>query len=258
MASGAAAARHHLTVMTYNIAHARLSPRGLADMARVVRSARPDVVAVQEVDRSWSRSGSVDQAIELGRLLGMYAEFDADLDCAWPDLDGDAFCQYGTAILSRRPFLAGSRRHYVLPTPSDEEPRGLARTTIRVGGRPVDLFNTQLSFVESTRVRQVAVLKRILRRDRRAFVMAGDFNALPFYEEMVSLRRVTRDSLIVAGRPYLRTTALTHPVRLDNIFLPRPPLDGPRQRLLASRARVIYRPRVSDHRPLIVRVTLPW
>jgi endonuclease/exonuclease/phosphatase family metal-dependent hydrolase len=258
MASSALGATHHLTVMTYNIAHARLSPRGLADIARVVRSAHPDVVAVQEVDRSWSRSGSVDQATELGRLLGMHSEFDPDLDCVLSDLDGDAFCLYGTAILSRHRFLAGSRRHYVLPTPFGEEPRGLAKTTIRVGGRPVDLFNTQLSFVESTRVRQVTVLKRILRRDRRAFVVTGDFNALPFYEEMVSLRRVVRDSLIVARRPYLRTTALAHPVRLDNIFLPRPPLDGPRQRLLASGARVIYRPRISDHRPLVVRVRLPW
>src|SRR3954447_10594894 len=76
-ASGAAAASHHLTVMTFNIAHARLSPGGLADVARVVRSARADVVALQEVDRSWSRSGSVDQATELGGLLGMRSEFDA-------------------------------------------------------------------------------------------------------------------------------------------------------------------------------------
>src|SRR4051794_40160216 len=101
LAGGAVAAPPELTATAFNIAHARLSPNGLADIARVIRSSRPDVVALQEVDRSWSRSQGVDQATELGRLLGMHADFDPNLDCAARDLEGDGFCQYGTAILSR-------------------------------------------------------------------------------------------------------------------------------------------------------------
>jgi endonuclease/exonuclease/phosphatase family metal-dependent hydrolase len=256
-ASGRADGSRQLTVMTFNIAHAGLSPTGLRGVAAVIRSAHPDVVGLQEVDRSWSRSGSVDQAAELGRMLGMHAAFDANLDCASRDLDGDGFCQYGTAILSRRPFVIGSQRQYRLPTPAGEEPRGLARVTIAAGGRLVDLFNTHLSTVESTRVREVGVIKSLIRRERRPFVLTGDFNALPFYLEMVDLRRVARDSLVVAGRPDLRTTALAHPVRLDYVYLPRPPIDGPPQRVGVLGARVIYLPRVSDHRPLVVRIRLP-
>ena len=52
----AAIGPRYLTVMTLNIKHAKLSPTGLAGVAAVIRSAHPDVVGLQEVDRSWSRS----------------------------------------------------------------------------------------------------------------------------------------------------------------------------------------------------------
>jgi endonuclease/exonuclease/phosphatase family metal-dependent hydrolase len=226
-------------------------------VAAVIRSAHPDVVGLQEVDNSWSRSGSVDQAAVLGRLLGMHHYFDPDLDCVDDDLDGDGFCQYGTAILSRYPFVAGSARHYALPNARSAEPRGLARIAIDVRGRMVDLFNTHVTFVPGLRARQVAVIKNVVRQDRRPFVLTGDFNALPFYLEMVSLRRVARDAAIAGGRPHLRTTALSHPVRLDYIMLPRPPIDGPAKRVEVQDVYVIARPRVSDHRPLVARIRIP-
>jgi len=253
----AAVGFRRLTVMTFNIAHAGLAPGGLAQVAAVVRSARPDVVGLQEVDRSWSRSGGADQAAELGRLLGMHSQFVAGLDCASADLQGDGFCEYGTAILSRFPIVPGSARRYRLPARAGEEPRALARATIDVRGRVVDVFNTHLSFREATRSRQVAVVKRLLRLDRRPFVLTGDLNALPFHLDMVDLRRVARDAAMAVGRPWLRTTALPNPVRLDYVMLPRPPLDGPRTPMLALSARVVYGARVSDHRPLVASIRVP-
>lgn len=246
-----------LTVMTFNIAHARYAGGDLARIAATIRRARSDVVAVQEVDRSWSRSGGGDQAAQLARLLGMRHFFDPNLNCTARDTHADGFCQYGTAILSRHPFVAGSARQVRLPAPATEEPRGLARILVDVAGRRVEIFNTHLSFVELTRVRQMRYLATLLRRDRQAFVLAGDLNALPFHLEMVSLRRVARDAAIAAGRPDLRTTALANPVRLDYIMLPRPPIDGPPRRIEALDARVIYGPRVSDHRPLVARLRIP-
>ena len=82
-------------------------------------------------------------------------------------------------------------------------------------------------------------------------------NARPFFPEMVRLRGVVRDAASAAGRPSLRTYAVGTPVRFDYIFLPRPPVNGPRQRVLALSARVIYVPQVSDHRPLITRIRIP-
>lgn len=253
----AAVGPRYLTVMTFNIARGQVAGGELRRIAAVIRSVRPNLVGLQEVDRSWSRSGSVDQAAELGRLLGMRHQFTRNLDCAAADGDADGFCQYGTAILSRHPILPESPRRYRLPGAAGEEPRALARVTVNVGGRLVDVFNTHLSFVEPTRVRQVAAVKRIVRHDRRPFVLTGDFNALPFHLEMVSLRRVVRDGPTAAGRPHLRTTTRVHPVRLDYVFLPRPPLNGPPERVAALSAFVISRPRVSDHRPLVVRIRVP-
>jgi endonuclease/exonuclease/phosphatase family metal-dependent hydrolase len=254
--AGAAGSRE-LTVMTFNIAHGAVAGGDLRRVAAVIRSAHPDVVGLQEVDRSWSRSGGADQAAQLGGLLGMRSHFVASLDCAASDAEGDGFCQYGTAILSRFPVVAGSGRRYRLPVRPGEEPRTLARVGISVGGRVVDVFNTHLSFLEPTRIRQVALIKRLLRLDRRPFVLTGDLNALPFQLEMVSLRQVARDAAMAAGRPGLRTTALSHPVRLDYVMLPRPSIDGPPRQVAAISAHVVYVARVSDHRPLVARIRVP-
>jgi endonuclease/exonuclease/phosphatase family metal-dependent hydrolase len=243
--------------MTFNVRHAQLSPTGVAGLAAVIRSVDPDLVGLQEVDRSWSRSGNVDQAAELGRLLGMGSYFDPNLHCVIADLSVDGFCQYGNAILSRYPFVAGSARLYSLPSALRAEPRGLARISIDVGGRIVDVFNTHLTYINSVRPRQVEFIKNLVRPKRRPFVVIGDFNALPSSPEMASLRRVVRDAPTAAGRPYLRTYAIGTPLRLDYIFLPRPPITGPPQRILALSARVIYQPLLSDHRPLITHIRIP-
>jgi endonuclease/exonuclease/phosphatase family metal-dependent hydrolase len=243
--------------MTFNIKHAKLSPTGLAGVDAVIRSAHPDVVGLQEVDRSWSRSGNVDQAAVLAQGLGMKSFFQPNLNCVSADLSGDGFCQYGNAILSRYPFLGTSFRLYSLPTVPRAEPRGLARVAINVGGRIVDLFNAHLTYINSLRPRQVEFIRNLVRHDRRPFVVTGDFNARPFFPEMVRLRQVVRDAPSAAGRPALRTYAVGTPVRFDYIFLPRPPVDGPPQRVVALSARVIYLPQVSDHRPLIARIRIP-
>jgi endonuclease/exonuclease/phosphatase family metal-dependent hydrolase len=243
--------------MTFNIKHGLLSPTGVAGLAAVIRSVNPDVVGLQEVDRSWSRSGNVDQAAVLAQALGLKSFFQPNLNCVSADLSGDGFCQYGNAILSRYPFVGGSFRLYSLPTLPRAESRGLARVAINVGGRIVDLFNAHLTYINSLRPRQVKFIENLVRHDRRPFVVTGDFNARPFFPEMVSLRRVVRDAASAAGRPSLRTYAVGTPVRFDYIFLPRPPVNGPRQRVLALSARVIYVPQVSDHRPLITRIRIP-
>jgi endonuclease/exonuclease/phosphatase family metal-dependent hydrolase len=253
----AAIGPRYLTVMTFNIKHAKLSPTGMAGLAAVIRSAHPDVVGLQEVDRSWSRSGNVDQAAVLAQGLGMKSFFQPNLNCVSADLSGDGFCQYGNAILSRYPFVGASFRLYSLPTVPRAEPRGLARVAINVGGRIVDLFNAHLTYINSLRPRQVEFIRNLVRHDRRPFVVTGDFNARPFFPEMVRLRQVVRDAPSAAGRPALRTFAVGTPVRFDYVLLPRPPLDGPPQRVLALSARVVYVPQVSDHRPLIARIRIP-
>lgn len=253
----AAARPRELTVMTFNIAHGAFADGDLGRVAAAIRAGRPDVVGLQEVDLSWSRSGGVDEAAVLGGLTGMQHVFTANLDCAGRDLQADGFCRYGTAILSRHPIVAGSARRFALPGLPAQEPRSVGRVLVDVAGRRLEVLNTHLSSFERLRVREAAFLRRLVRPLRRPFVVVGDFNALPFQLEMVGLRRITRDAAIASGRPDLRTTALAHPVRLDYILLPRRPLTGPPGAVTALSARVVQRPLVSDHRPLVARVRIP-
>ena len=64
-------------------------------IARVIKSVKPDLVALQEVDNKAGRSGRVDQATELARLTGMRPVFGANI----PLQGGHS----GNAILSRFP-----------------------------------------------------------------------------------------------------------------------------------------------------------
>ena len=65
-----------MRILTYNIHHGEgLDGRiDLPRIAAVIAAQRPDLVALQEVDRNARRSGGVDQAAELGRLTGLQAD----------------------------------------------------------------------------------------------------------------------------------------------------------------------------------------
>src|SRR5687767_4395118 len=89
-----------LRVLSYNIHHAE-GTDGKLDLeriAKVITAARPDLVAVQEVDRKARRTKGVDQAAELGRLTGLHVEFGKAID-----FQGG---EYGLAVLSRFPIKA--------------------------------------------------------------------------------------------------------------------------------------------------------
>lgn len=106
-----------LRVLTYNIHHARgMDDRlDLDRLARVIRAAEPDIVALQEVDVQVPRSGSVDQPRELARRLACNSAFGVNLP-----LNGGS---YGNALLSRFPITR--HENQPLPNPQRGEPRGV-------------------------------------------------------------------------------------------------------------------------------------
>src|SRR5690606_4366306 len=96
-----------LRVLSYNIHHAE-GVDGKLDLERiaeVIRAAKPDLVALQEVDRNARRTGSVDQPAELARLTEMQVVFGSNIE-----LQGG---HYGNAVLSRFPIA--SERNHLLP-----------------------------------------------------------------------------------------------------------------------------------------------
>src|SRR3954452_11469960 len=235
-----------VTVMTFNIASAVETDNDLGPIASAIRRAHPGVVGLQEVDRSWSRSDSLDQPADLAARLGMRWSFDANVDCASQDFDEDGFCQYGTALLSRYALRASATRQYRLPNPFSEEPRGLAQIGITIARHRLTVFNTHLSFHPPTRRQQVGYILGVLRSVRGPFVLMGDLNVRPGATEIRWLRSRLTDAAQVehVRRPTAGST------RIDYVFASRG------IRVLSATVPLASAHRVSDHRPLIARLRI--
>ncbi len=105
--------------VTFNIQYG-LGADGRYDLSRVAEAVRgADVIALQEVDRYWKRSGLVDQpALIADSLPGYYWVYGPglDMDASFHDeKEGlvNRRKQFGNMLLSKRPFV--STRNFPLP-----------------------------------------------------------------------------------------------------------------------------------------------
>ncbi|MFC6996790.1 endonuclease/exonuclease/phosphatase family protein [Rufibacter roseus] len=166
-------------VMTYNI-HLGNPPsagskRDLPAIARVINEGKPDMVALQEVDRYTERSGkTVHQARELGKLTNMYSFYVKAMD-----VFGGG--EYGIAILSKYPFI--DTVGYELPADPrvGGEMRKLAVARVALpSGKEIVFASTHLDHKsEQNRLYQGERILRYLKGETRPVMLAGDFNALP-------------------------------------------------------------------------------
>jgi len=225
---------HRLRILTYNIHHGE-GTDGKIDYQRLsemIIGLKPDLVAVQEVDKETSRVDGVDQAALLGQLTGMNVVFGA----AMPFAGG----HYGQAILSRFPIE--STKTYPLPFEFNQEPRALIEATIvPENGLPKLVFaGTHLSNVsKETRIQQVKEIRKRLRgREDTPVILAGDFNARPGSSPIKTM----------LGDDWIDATAPESVI--DYVLLRRQ--DGWRVREI----RTVDDRIVSDHRPVLVE--LEW
>jgi endonuclease/exonuclease/phosphatase family metal-dependent hydrolase len=183
-------------VLTWNIAAGH---GDLAQIARVIRDAAPDVAALQEVDVHWAeRSGFADQAAALAEAVGLDARFGRIYRIH--QLDGSPPREYGLAILSRLP-IRGFRNHVIprLSTQSaatEPEPLpGFLEAAIEYQGTEVRVFNTHLDYRPDPRVRRLQVDAMLaLMTDAGAAMLAGDLNAPPSAPELATLFRRLSDA----------------------------------------------------------------
>jgi len=106
-------------LVTYNIQYG-LGKDNRYDLARIAREIEDaDVIALQEVERHWQRSGCVDSPAVLGAQLPehhwVYGA-NLDMDASYRDAEGrlvNRRRQFGTMILSRLPIV--SSRNHMLP-----------------------------------------------------------------------------------------------------------------------------------------------
>jgi endonuclease/exonuclease/phosphatase family metal-dependent hydrolase len=167
-----------LRIMTYNVhrcegGDGQISPTRIA---RVIAEARPDIVALQELDVGRRRTGGLDQADAIARELAMEFHFHAALTIASE--------QYGDAILSR--FPSRVIKQGLLPNPRWRpfmETRGALWIRIATPAGEVDVVNTHLGITQGERRTQVNALigHDWLRGEGadRPLLLVGDLNALP-------------------------------------------------------------------------------
>lgn len=117
-----------LRVVSYNIKHGR-GMDGKVDLdrtAKVLAKLKPDIIALQEVDKHCTRSGKVDIAAELGKRLKMDHRFGKFMD-----FQGG---EYGMAVLSRLPIKT-TRIHKL---PRGAEPRIALEVVVQANSEAKD------------------------------------------------------------------------------------------------------------------------
>jgi endonuclease/exonuclease/phosphatase family metal-dependent hydrolase len=108
-----------MRIVTYNIQFG-LGKDGRFDLERVADEVDgADIIALQEVERHWQRSGNIDQVAQLGQILKKYywvygPYFDVDASESQPNgIINNVRRQFGNMILSKTPIL--STRLFPLP-----------------------------------------------------------------------------------------------------------------------------------------------
>jgi len=233
-----------IVVLSYNIHHAEgLDGRiDLARIANTILSANPDIVALQEVDRYSRRSGSVDQAAELGRLTGMEMVFGFAMN-----YKGGKF---GNVILSKHPVQI-SRIHPLPGLPG--EPRVLleAHISLPQGGGDEELitfFSTHLDTKAAPRTDALPLIEKAMPANPDGLViLAGDLNAMPGSPTM---DRISTRWLNATAEPTLLTAPAQNPDRQIDYILYLGGTDW-----TATGADVLDEPMASDHLPILARFT---
>ena len=252
-----------MRLVTFNILHGRSLRDGQVDTGRLAEAVRrldPDILALQEVDRSQERSHLADLTDVAGAAMGAVDQHFVPALTGTPgaewapatDPDDPGTAAYGVSLLSRYPATAW--RELTLPripfrvprTDHRRWPRRLAREEPRVAvvGRfetpdgPVTATSTHLSFVPGWGQLQLLALRRALAGVSGPVVLMGDLNLAGRQPQLLTGYRA------LGQRP---TMPAAHPdVQIDHILL--------RGRLGPVRAVDNPEMELSDHRPLVVEL----
>jgi endonuclease/exonuclease/phosphatase family metal-dependent hydrolase len=169
-----------IRVVTYNIRHGEGMDHkiDLPRIAKVIVAAKPDIVALEEVDQGTNRASGVDQPAEFARLTGMQAVFGHNID-----FDGGG---YGTAVLTKLPIRSRESvklKSYYKSTAEHAEQRGVQVLELGEKEGPGLLFLcTHLDYrpAEDERMNSAATINGLMKkRGAELAIIAGDFNANP-------------------------------------------------------------------------------
>lgn len=230
-----------IRVMTYNI-HAGRGTDGQLNLVRIaatIRRGKPDLVALQEVDRGTGRGGGRDHLKELGELTQMQVAFGKAIDH-----DGGS---YGVGVLSKYPI--GGSKTFKLPGSEGREKRVALEVRIQVPQMPPLIFvSTHFDHTaDSTdRIRQADHVLGLFAQGPSLAIVAGDLNATIDSQPLRILAKHWRP-VDKELRPTI--PALTPRKKIDFLLV------GKEKPWRASEVEVLVDPVSSDHLPLVAELT---
>jgi endonuclease/exonuclease/phosphatase family metal-dependent hydrolase len=224
-------------VLSYNVRSMRDDQ---AALARVIRSAEPDVVCVQEAPRflRW-RS----RCARLARTSGLVVV-------------GGGRPAAANLILSTLAVEVVRTANVLFSKDRRLHQRGTAMAVLRIGDSPFAVAGTHLDLVAEPRLRHVGELYTALAAHvppEVPVIVCGDVNCKPGSPPWAALTELLQDAFAVAGVGSAFTSTAKNPHQtIDGIFVD--------PRVTVRSAQVLDQPDVeaaSDHRPLLAELELP-
>lgn len=160
-------------------------------LAALIRHIDPDLLFIQEADIRSKRSACIDQVEYLLNHTNLqYAAYASQWKGLYIPSKRLGQMDSGNAILSKYPLGAG-KRHALSPV-KDQNPvvryfylkRNVLECTAQIGSKSIVLLNTHTEAYsqDGTKLRQIDQIHTLasrLNQAGKAFLLAGDFNALP-------------------------------------------------------------------------------
>ena len=187
--------------VTYNIQYCT-GRDGQVDPDRIAREVDgADIIALQEVECFWPRSGNIDQAgIFREHFSGYYSAYGPGVDIHNADAaDPGQRRQFGNMLLSRYPLQYV--RHHLLPKRGSIGPLSVQRSaveaTVVIGDLPLRLFSVHLTHLSTeTRMPQIRRLLDINRNARHeGFPVDGSLDGMN-WEDGVGDTRVAEHAIL--------------------------------------------------------------
>ena len=233
-----------IRVLTYNIHHGEdvNGKLDLQQIARVINSTGPDVVALQEVDSLTGRSQRTDQLKELATLTRMNYFYGKSLD-----YDGGG---YGLGILTKYPIT--NKFITRLPGFPKSEPRVAATVELRLKNDKRFLFSAvHLDHVKdpAERMEQAKKLLEVGGALELPSILAGDFNAEPSEATMKDIVFSLYEETDPTGHSFSFPSAKPD-IKIDYVLVSK---KHPWEKISYK---VLDEPIASDHKPVLSVVKL--
>lgn len=201
-----------LRILTYNIYHGETTD-GRVDMdlfASIINEVKPDLVALQEVDKNAKRTGVIDITEELSKRTGLKGHF-----VKHRDFQGG---EYGNAILSRFPVTDIDVIEGYKSTPNGIT---IPCARVKLAKKTEIVFNcTHLSTRLGDRQAQAnQLMDYYVQGDRKPMIITGDLNAEPHHDEIKMLLETFAEADTSYANTFSTRTGLVK--KIDYILYPR-------------------------------------